>query len=147
MWVFFRGRPDSQRICMTPYDWSAHLFKLTNHWFNISTQLSSIWPIHRILLDATTPGQSGSGTDGNKRVLRIPQSISGALPSDFSVISRKPVGWVLPLCRHPVGVFCSPSWRGLMAFIGGVLPLSRDTVGVFCSPSWVGYFSAWKMLW
>ena len=44
------------------------------------TQLSSIWPINRILSGATTLGKSGPGIDGNKGVLHIPQSssISGA---------------------------------------------------------------------
>ena len=36
---------------------------------------------------ATTPGQSGPGSDGNKGVFRIPQisSITGASPSDYFV--------------------------------------------------------------
>ena len=37
-------------------------------------QFSSIWSIDRILSGATTPGQSGPGSDGNEAVLRIPQS-------------------------------------------------------------------------
>ena len=39
-------------------------------------QFSSIWPIDRTLSGATTLGQSGPGSDGNKAVLRIPQSSS-----------------------------------------------------------------------
>ena len=48
---------------------------------------SSIWPIDRTLSGATTPGQSGPGSNGNEEVLRIPQSfsITGATPSDFLV--------------------------------------------------------------
>ena len=44
----------------------------------------SIWPIDRILSDATTLGQSGPGSDGNKGVLSIPQrtSITRARPSN-----------------------------------------------------------------
>ena len=40
-----------------------------------------------ILSDATTPGQSGPGSDGNKGVLHIPQSfsITGASSSDCFV--------------------------------------------------------------
>ena len=55
--------------------------------FSIRTQFSSIWPIDRILSDATTPGQSGLGSDGNEGVLRIPQrsSITRASPSDCLV--------------------------------------------------------------
>ena len=37
----------------------------------ISTQFSSIWPIDRTLSGTTTLGQSGPGSDGNERVLRI----------------------------------------------------------------------------
>ena len=40
--------------------------------FIISTQFSSIWPIHRTLSGAITPGQSERGSDGNEGVLRIP---------------------------------------------------------------------------
>ena len=45
---------------------------------------SSIWPIDRTLASATTPSQSGPGSNVNERVLRIPQSssITGALQSD-----------------------------------------------------------------
>ena len=52
--------------------------------FRISTQFSSIWPIDRTLSSATTPGQSGPGSNGNEGVLRIPQisSITGTSPSD-----------------------------------------------------------------
>ena len=49
----------------------------------MSTQFSSIWHINRTLSGATTPAQRGPGSDGNKRVLHIPQSssITGASPS------------------------------------------------------------------
>ena len=40
--------------------------------FTISTLNSSIQLIDRALSGATTPGQSGSGSDGYKRVLSIP---------------------------------------------------------------------------
>ena len=40
--------------------------------FRISTQFSLIWPIDRIHSDATTPGQSEPGNDGNEGVLCIP---------------------------------------------------------------------------
>ena len=39
-------------------------------------QFSSIWLIYRTLSSATTPGQNGHGSDGNKRVLSIPHSSS-----------------------------------------------------------------------
>ena len=49
---------------------------------------SSIWPIDR------TQGQSGPGSDGSERVLRIPQifSITEALPSD-SLVSYPGYSW------------------------------------------------------
>ena len=55
--------------------------------FSINTQFSSIWPIDRPLSDATIPGLSIPGSDGNKGVLRIPQSssITGISPSDSLV--------------------------------------------------------------
>ena len=52
--------------------------------FSISTLFSSIEPVDMTLSDATSLGQSGPGSDGNERVLHIPQSssITGASPSD-----------------------------------------------------------------
>ena len=47
----------------------------------------------RILTSTTTLGQSGSGSDGNERVLWIPQIPAIRL---FSVISRTHVGRALP---------------------------------------------------
>ena len=38
-------------------------------------QFSSIWAIDWTLSGATTPGQSGHGSDGNEGVLRIPQKV------------------------------------------------------------------------
>ena len=92
---------------------------------------SSIWPIDRTLSVATTPGQSGSGSDGNDEIIRIPQStsITGASPSECLVL------------------YPGHSWG-----VGGVLPIYRDAVGVFYNPSqlgrkqmeWVSIFHAWK---
>ena len=50
-------------------------------------QFSSIWPIDRTLSGATTPGQSGPGSNGNEGALRIPQSssITGTSTSDCLV--------------------------------------------------------------
>ena len=55
--------------------------------FRMSMQFSSIWPIDRVISGATTPGQSGPGSDANEGVLHIPQSSSiiGTSPSDCSV--------------------------------------------------------------
>ena len=55
--------------------------------FSKRTQFSSIWPIGIALSNATTPGQSGPGSNGNEWMLRIPQSssITGASLSDCLV--------------------------------------------------------------
>ena len=48
------------------------------------------WPIDRSLSRATTPSQSGHGSDDNEEVLCIPQSssINGVLTSDYLVLYR-----------------------------------------------------------
>ena len=63
--------------------------------FSISTQFSSIWPIHRTLSGATTPGQSGPGSDGNEGVLLISQSssITGTSLSDCLVSYSRTLVW------------------------------------------------------
>ena len=69
----------------------------------------------RTLSGDTTPGQSGPGNDGNKKVLCIPQSssITGASPSYCLVsLSGHSLEEVLPLHRDAVCVFCSPSQLG-----------------------------------
>ena len=55
--------------------------------FIIGTQFSSIWPIRRTQSGATNLERSGPGSDGNERVLCIPQSsdITGISPSDCLV--------------------------------------------------------------
>ena len=71
-------------------------------------QFSSIWPIDRTLSGATTPGQSGPGSNGKEGVLCIPQSSSiiGASPSHCLVsYSEHSLEGVLSLCRDTVGVF------------------------------------------
>ena len=67
------------------------------------------------LSGSTTLGQCGHGSDGNKGVLRIPQSssITGTSPSDRSVsYPGHSLGGVLPLCREAVGVFYIPGRQG-----------------------------------
>ena len=55
--------------------------------FSKSTQFSSTWPKDRTLSDATTPGQSGPGSNGNQGMLHILQSsgITETSPSDWLV--------------------------------------------------------------
>ena len=57
-------------------------------------QFSSIRPIDRILSGATTPGQSGPGSDGIEGVICIPQSSSntGTSPSDC-LVSYQDTRW------------------------------------------------------
>ena len=71
--------------------------------FSINTQFSSIWFIDRTLSGATTPGQSGPGSEGNEGLLHITQktSITGTSPSDYlaSHLGHSLEGGGLPLCR------------------------------------------------
>ena len=82
--------------------------------FSISTQFSSIWPIDRTVSGATTPGQSGTGSNDNEGALPITQSsgITGTSPSD-----------------------CLGSYPGHLLEVGGVIPLCIEAVGVFYSHS------------
>ena len=76
---------------------------------------SSIWLIDWSLSGATTPGQSGLGSNGIERVLRIHQrsSLTGASPSDCLMWYQGHLfGRVLPFCRSAVGVFHSTSQLG-----------------------------------
>ena len=65
---------------------------------------NSIWPIDTILSGATTPSQSGPGSNGNEGVVHIPQSssIPGASSSD-----------------------CLMSYPGHLVEGGGFTPLQR----------------------
>ena len=53
----------------------------------MSTQFSSVWPLDRSFSGAASPGQRGTGRNGNKGVLYIPQNscITGGSPSDCLV--------------------------------------------------------------
>ena len=103
--------------------------------FCASTQFSSIWPIHRALLGATTLGQSGRRSDGNEGVLRIPQSsrITGTSPPDCLVSCPGPSlkgGCYTPLQRSR-RVFYSTSWLGNVSGLGLFFCLMSY------QPSWV----------
>ena len=86
------------------------------------------------LSDGTTLGQSGLGSDGNKRVLCIYQSssITRVSPPDclMSYLTNDAHwgGGFLPLCRDAVGVFYSlisdcMLWRS-------VKPEKKDVLGM-----------------
>ena len=65
---------------------------------------SSIWPIGKTLSGAPTLGKSRPRSNGNERVLRIPQSSNdGASPSDF-LLSYQDTHWV-------GGILISPQRR------------------------------------
>ena len=78
----------------------SHLFVL-----NSDPQIIDLTPIRYY--------QSGPGSNDNKGVLRIPQSL-GLTIRLFSVISKTLVmkGAVLPICRDEVGVFYSTNRLG-----------------------------------
>ena len=69
----------------------------------------SIWPIDKTLSGATIPDQGRPRSDGNERVLCIPQSssITGASLWDGleSYLGYSLGGEVLPLRRNTIGVF------------------------------------------
>ena len=97
--------------------------------FSKSKLFSSVGPIDRTLSGATTLGQCGPGSNGNERVLHIPQiSKAGGLLSDNSIYpGHSLVVGVLPLCRDPVSVFYSPSQLGFIdgGRIIGFIPVPK----------------------
>ena len=83
-------------------------------------QLSSIWSIDRALSSASTPGQSGHGSDGYEGIHHIPQSfnINGTSPSDCLVsYPGHLLGEVLLLYKGVVSVFYSLSRLGKYFFV------------------------------
>ena len=72
--------------------------------------LYSIWLIYRTLSDATTPCQSGSGSNGNEGVLHIRPNLQGwsLIIRLFCVISRTNIRErSYPFCRDVISVSCS----------------------------------------
>ena len=104
----------------------------------ISTQFSSISPIDRTLSGATTIGQSGLWSNGNKGVLRIPQSscITGA----FIIMSCYQHGYFWPSLSPPLPiVHCF--WQILRATssIGTeMLYVGLSWTSCLCSSMWRG---------
>ena len=62
----------------------------------MSTMFSSVWPIDMTWSGSNTPGQSEPGSDGNEKVLHIPQSssITGTSPSDCLVSYQGHLLWM-----------------------------------------------------
>ena len=109
--------------------------------FCINTRVSSIWPIDKTLSGITTPGLSGPGSDGNKGVLHIPQTlrITKTSRSDCLMSHAGHSLGVLPLCRDVVGVFYRLSRLGHKTLVEGILALCKDVVYIFYSPSRLGH--------
>ena len=79
--------PFSLNTDISSYVFLTIQFNIT-HLSSYSLNVSFTWHMDRTLSGATTPGQKGSGSDGNKRILRISQSsritwasLSGSLVS------------------------------------------------------------------
>ena len=87
-----------QSFIYTQFNVKSVLFQTIQ--FRINTLFCYIWPIDMTLTRATTPGQSGPGSDGNEQVLRILQSssITGASPSDCYIQDSR-WGSLTPLQR------------------------------------------------
>ena len=105
-------------------------------WFSLSMQFSSIWTIDKRLPGATVPGQSRPGSDGNERVLRIPQSSSiiRISPSDCLVSYVGHSLRLFSLCRNAVGTFYSHNRQGNNLLILFTNPSARagyDTRSIF----------------
>ena len=81
--------------------------------FSISMQFSSIWPVNRTLLGATTPSQNGPGNDDSEGVLCKAPALLESHHQIFLVsCPGHSLSGVLPLCRDAVGVFCSKKSLG-----------------------------------
>ena len=80
-------------------------------------QFSFIWPIDKTLSCATTPSQSGLGSNGNEEVLRIlpNSSITGTSDCLVSYPGHSLEG-ILPLWRGAVSAFYRPSRLGLYIY-------------------------------
>ena len=80
--------------------------------FGMSAQFSSIWPIDKPLSGATTVDQSEPDSDGNKGILRIPQSsrITVATASDCLVSFLGPsLGDTYPAAKMQSVYFTTPA--------------------------------------
>ena len=89
---------------------------------------SSVEPIERTLSGATTLGQSGPGSDDNKRVLRIPQSssITRAILSDCLVsYPGYLLGSLTPLQRCSWCILQPQPTRPQDTYWGSLTPLQR----------------------
>ena len=78
-WVFGMTRPRIEPRSPGPLANTLTARPMSGNFIHINSsisQFSSIWPIHKILSGATTPGQHRPGSDGNKWAVCICQSSS-----------------------------------------------------------------------
>ena len=105
--------------------------------FTISTKFSSIWPIDKTLSGATTPGQSGPGSDAKEGLLRISQSssITGTSPSDCLMSYHGHSLGESYLSAEKLSVYSTApaDWATRHSLVG-VLPSSEITIGIFYLP-------------
>ena len=114
-WSFVYTQLTNQTVLFQTIQFSIiclHSVKISN---------SSIWPIYRTLSGATTLGQGRPGSDGNERVLHIPQSfsITGISMRMWNVISlwvsylsaemyfTTPTSWAPKLQNWSLIIWCS----------------------------------------
>ena len=132
---FYRGVRDSHGEAEEDED-SLSYWPLT-----IGFSVGCGYSLIRALSGATTQGQTGHVSDGNKGVPHSPKlhhhwSLTLRL---FRVISKTLIGGVLLLCRDAVCVFFSPSRLGHKALVERILLLFRDAVCLFYSLSRLGH--------
>ena len=66
----------TKTVSLQTIQFSIKTFLFQTIQFGISTQFSSTWPLDRTLSGATTPDQSGPGSNGNEGVLCIRQTLA-----------------------------------------------------------------------
>ena len=110
---------------------------------------NSIWPKHKTLSGASTPGHSGPGAHGNEGVLHIPQSSSITEGSSSDCLVSYPGHWLgesyLSVEMQSVYSVAPAKWTVISrTLVGGVSPLCRDAVSVFGSSS---RKYSWTVMW
>ena len=99
-----------------------------------------------ILSGATTPGQSGPGSNGNEEALPIPKSscITEALPSDCLMLYHGHSLRESYFSAEMQSMYSTIPGDGT-TLIGGVLSLYRDVIGVFRTPKRLDH-TCWRSL-
>ena len=123
--------------------------------FCISTQFSSILPIDRTLSGATTPGQSGPGSNGNAEVLRIPQSssITGTSSSDCLLLyAEHSLGGLTPLQKCSRCILQSQPTGQRLGALAMIVDLynrrtnvSSNRISIKLLSEFAGLYSPWNL--